>query len=79
MVAATMVDSIPRFCRSCESHFLVVLSSLRMTKKVLSLSCSGMQALNASLALQQKKKGRQGKKGGTRKKRGQEKKRGKKK
>lgn len=51
VVVMIIWDSKPRFCSSWESHFLVVLSSLRVTAKVVSLSCSGRQVLSASLAL----------------------------
>lgn len=41
----------PRFCRSCESHFFVVLSSLSVFANMFSFSCSGRQVRSASRAL----------------------------
>ena len=41
----------PRFCRSCDNHFFVVLSSFRVFANMLSFSWSGRQDRSASRAL----------------------------
>ena len=51
---------MPKFCKSCDSHFLVVPSSFRAERNVASFSCSGKHCLRASLALHRRGGGREG-------------------
>ena len=52
-----------RFCKSCDSHFFVVLSSLSVSANVLSLSSAGKHWRRASRALEGEGGGGEGERG----------------